>query len=74
MNKESTEYFLDLIQNQFVAVAEVETEIICYLAGSVYHDLTYSYYEGLTAEANNMFVKEQYRAYGIGKKTYKCFC
>lgn len=44
LSKESREYFLDLIQNQFVAVAVVNEKIVGYLAGSVYNDLSYSYY------------------------------
>lgn len=73
LGEESKEYFLDLIQNQFVVVAEIEGVIVGYLAGSIYNDLSYSYYEGLTAEANNMFVKAEYRAYGIGRKLMNSF-
>ena len=73
LSNESRKYFLDLIKNQFVVVAEVEGEIVGYLAGSIYKDLSYVYYEGLTAEANNMFVKEKYRAYGIGSKLMNAF-
>ena len=73
LSEESKKYFLDLIENQFVAVAEIECEIVGYIAGSIYNDLSYSYYEGLTAEANNMFVKKEYRAYGIGSKLMNSF-
>ena len=73
LSEESRKYFLDLIENQYVVVAEVEGEIVGYLAGSIYQDLSYSYYSGLTAEANNMFVKEGYRAYGIGGKLMNSF-
>ena len=73
LSEESRKYFLDLIENQYVVVAEVEGEIVGYLAGSIYQDLSYSYYSGLTAEANNMFVKEGYRAYGIGAKLMSSF-
>ena len=73
LSDESRDYFLDLIQNQFVVVAEVEGKIVGYLAGSIYNDLTYSYYEGLTAEANNMFVIKEYRAFGIGRKLMNSF-
>lgn len=73
LSEESKKYFLDLIENQFVAVAEVDGEIVGYLAGSIYHDLSYSYYSGLTAEANNMFVKEDFRRHGIGEKLMNSF-
>jgi len=39
----------------------------------VYHDETYSYYEGLTAELDNMFIKEDYRKFGIGSKMMNAF-
>ena len=73
LSEESRQYFLDLIQNQFVILAEVESKIVGYLAGSIYNDLSYSYYDGLTAEANNMFVLREYRAYGIGTKLISSF-
>ena len=73
LSEESRKYFLDLIENQYVVVAEVEGEIVGYLAGSIYNDLTYSYYDGITAEANNMFVKENFRDYGIGSKLMNSF-
>ena len=73
LSNESKEYFLDLIKNQFVAVSEIDGEIVGYIAGSIYNDLSYSYYEGLTAEVNNMFVKSEFRAYGIGSKLMNSF-
>jgi len=73
LSEESKEYFLDLIKNQYVVVAEVDNKIVGYLAGSIYKDLSYSYYEGLTAEANNMFVKAEFRAHGIGRKLFTSF-
>lgn len=73
LSEASREYFLDLIKNQFVAVAEVDSKIIGYIAGSVYEDLSYSYYEGLTAEANNMFILAEFRRYGIGSKLMNSF-
>ena len=73
LSNESKEYFLDLIKDQFVLVAEVENKIIGYIAGSIYNDLSYSYYEGKTAEANNMFVKQEFRHLGVGKKLFTCF-
>ena len=73
LSKESKDYFLDLIKNQFVFVSVVDEKIVGYLAGSIYNDLSYSYYDGLTAEANNMFILREYRAYGIGRKLMNSF-
>lgn len=67
------EYFDDLIKNQFVVIAEVSNKPVGYLAGSIYFDETYSYYEGQTAELNNMFVEEDYRHLGIGSKLVNTF-
>lgn len=73
MGQISAEYFAELINNEFVVVAVVNNETVGYLAGSVYHDETYSYYEGLTAELDNMFIKEDYRKFGIGSKMMNSF-
>ena len=70
---ESKEYFSDLIENQFVIIAEIDNKAIGYLAGSVYQDDTYSYYEGLTCELDNMYVEEEFRHYGIGSKLVNSF-
>ena len=67
------EYFDDLIKNQFVVVAVCENEIVGYLAGSIYRDDTYSFYEGLTGEVENMFVKDEYRKLGAGTKMMNVF-
>ena len=71
--KESTEYFSDLIENQFVIIAELDGEPVGYLAGSIYQDDTYSYYEGKTADLDNMYIEEQYRHFGIGSKLVNSF-
>ena len=71
--KESTEYFSDLIENQFVIIAEIDNNPIGYLAGSVYLDDTYSYYEGKTADLDNMYIEEEYRHFGIGSKLVNSF-
>jgi len=73
LSETSAEYFRNLIQDQFVIVAEIEREIIGYLAGSIYNNETYSYYEGKTAELENMFVKEEFRKYGVGTKLVNTF-
>ena len=71
--KESTEYFSDLINNQFVILAEVDDKPVGYLAGSVYLDDTYSYYDGKTADLDNMYIEEEYRHFGIGSKLVNSF-
>lgn len=74
LSKTSAEYFKDLIENQFVLVAELEKEgVIGYLAGSIYKDDTFSYYDGKTAELENMFICEQFRKFGIGSKLVDFF-
>ena len=65
MGQISAEYFAELIKNEFVIVGVINNETVGYLAGSVYHDETYSYYEGLTAELDNMFIKEDYRKFTL---------
>ena len=46
LSDESREYFLDLIKNHFVIVAEENEKIVGYLAGSINEEGAYSYYEG----------------------------
>ena len=73
MSDETKKYYLDLDENQYVAVAEVNKKIVAYIAGCIYNDSTYSYYEGLTAEAINLIVESEYRKYGIGTKLLNSF-
>ena len=73
LSNESKEYFLDLIKNQYVAVAEDNGYVVGYLAGSIYEDGTYSYYEGKTSELNNMFVANTHRKSGIGSLLINSF-
>ena len=70
---ESREYFLDLIKNHFVIVAEKNEKIVGYLAGSINEEGAYSYYEGKTAELQNMFILNDYRKFGIGSKLINNF-
>ena len=68
-------YFEDLINNCFVIVAEINNEIIGYLAGSIndkgaYEKIRYG-------EINNMYINENYRGLNIGKKLineFKNYC
>ena len=71
--KESADYFSDLIKNQFVVIAEIGGKPVGYLAGSIYQDDSYSYYDGKTADLDNTFIEEEYRRYGIGSKFMNAF-
>lgn len=71
LTEDGKEYFEDLIKNQYVIVATLEEKIIGYLAGSI--NEKGSYEEIHYGEINNMFIQENYRLYGIGKKTNKYF-
>ena len=75
LTQEGKEYFEDLIKNQYVIVAILEDKIIGYLAGSI--NEKGSYEEIQYGEINNMFIREDYRRYGIGKKlinNFKEYC
>ncbi len=69
-SKHSKEDGENLLDNECVIIAEAGREGIPvgYLAGSIYRDKTYSCYSGITAELENMFVKEEYRKFGVGSK------
>ena len=71
LTEEGKDYFEDLIKNQYVIVATLEDKIIGYLAGSI--NEKGSYEEIQYGEINNMFIKEDYRLYGIGKKLINNF-
>ncbi len=73
LTKQSEKYFKALIKKQFVMVAETEGSIVGYLAGSICVEQMYSYYQGKTAELENMFIKEEYRKFGIGSKLIDAF-
>ena len=73
LGERSAEYFGDLIENQFVIIAFCDKKPVGYLAGSLYNDDTFSYYEGNTCELENMFVCEDYRKFGIGTKLVNSF-
>ena len=75
LTEEGKKYFEDLINNHYVVVATINNEIVGYLAGSInekgsYEDVQYG-------EINNMFINDNYRGYGIGKKlinSFKDYC
>ena len=75
LTEEGKKYFEDLINNHYVVVAILNNEIVGYLAGTInekgsYEDVQYG-------EINNMFINDNYRGYGIGKKlinSFKDYC
>ncbi len=75
LTEEGKNYFEDLITNHYVVVAILNNEIVGYLAGTInekgaYENIQYG-------EINNMFIKNNCRGYGIGKKLvneFKTYC
>lgn len=75
LSKDGEEYFTDLINNHYVIVAILNNEIVGYLAGSINEKCSYE--EIQYGELNNMFINENFRGYGIGKKlidSFKNYC
>lgn len=75
LTKEGELYFEDLIKNNYVIVAILNEEIIGYLAGSI--NEKGSYEEIAYGEINNMYINENNRGLGIGKKlidNFKKYC
>lgn len=73
--KEGTDYFTEMLNNEVVYTALVENKIVGYLAGSV--NIQNSYVTKSLAEVDNMFILEDYRKYGIGSKLmneFKKYC
>ena len=69
------EYFTDLINNSYVIVAELDNNIVGYLAGTI--NEKGSYEEVQYGEINNMFIKDEYRGLGIGNSlinSFKDYC
>jgi len=58
-------YFRDMIQNEFVVVAQAQDNVVGYLAGSLHNEKHYS--TEIYAELDNMFVLEEWRKHGVGK-------
>lgn len=58
-------YFIDMIKNKIVFVAEIDNNIVGYLAGRT--DIKLSYVSKKTAELDNMCVSNKYKRLGIGK-------
>ena len=62
---EGKEYFSNLINNNYVIVAELNNNILGYLAGTI--NEKGSYEEVQYGEINNMLIKDECRGLGIGK-------
>ena len=70
LSKEGKEYFIDLIKNEYVYVAEEENVIIGYLAGSIVDN---SYIKNKYAEINNMCITYKKRGCDIGSSLLNSF-
>ena len=65
-------YFRKRIQNDFACVATLGNKVIGYLVGSIIKPEEYRNVRKL-AEAENMFVLEEYQSMGVGKKLLDAF-
>lgn len=75
LTEDGKEYFEDLIKNNYVIVATLDSEIVGYLAGSI--NEKGSYEEIQYGEINNMLVNDKCRGLGIGKllvDSFKLYC
>lgn len=63
--EEGKKYFIDMINNQSIFVAEKDNDIVGYLAGTI--DKKFTYVDKKTAEIDNLFILDEYRNLGIGK-------
>ena len=73
--EKGTKYFSDLIQNDFVYIAEVDNKVVGYLAGSI-HNINVCFTEQF-AEIENMYIERDYRGLKIGTKLiikFKEYC
>lgn len=69
--EKGTKYFSDLIQNDFVYIAEGDNKFIGYLAGSI-HNRNVCFTEQF-AEIENMYIERDYRRVNIGTKLISKF-
>lgn len=72
IQKEGKEYFKERIENGCALVAEVDNKIVGYLVGGMSEISDYRNVSKM-AEAENMYVLEEYRSFGIGGKLFKRF-
>lgn len=67
------DYFSNLIENQFVYLAEVENKVIGYIIGTIFPEDSITNYKGKSAEIDNIYIDEDYRNSGIGTKFEELF-
>lgn len=72
IQKEGKEYFKERIENGCALVAEVDNKIVGYLVGGMSEISDYRNVSKM-AEAENMYVLEEYRSLGIGGKLFQKF-
>lgn len=75
LEKEGTEYFTDMINNEIVFIGVDGNKVVGYLAGSV--NIQSSYVTKSLAEIDNMFIMEDYRRTGLGTmliNEFKKYC
>lgn len=72
IQKEGKEYFKERIENGCALVAEVGNKIVGYLVGGMSEISDYRNVSKM-AEAENMYVLEEYRSFGIGGKLFQRF-
>jgi len=72
IQKQGEEYFKDRIKNGCSLLAIVDGKVVGYLVGSISEVEDYRNISKI-AEAENMFILENYRSKGIGKKLFQEF-
>ncbi|MEK7568778.1 MAG: GNAT family N-acetyltransferase [Patescibacteria group bacterium] len=72
IQKEGEEYFKERIENGCALVADVDSRIVGYLIGGISKASDYRNISKI-AEAENMYVLEEYRSFGIGGKLFQEF-
>ena len=73
--KYGIEYFTDMINNDYVIIAEDDDSVVGFLAGSINKQKSYELVQ--YGEIDCLYIKEEYRGKGIGKKfidTFKEYC
>ena len=72
IQKDGEEYFKERIENGYALVADVDNKIVGYLIGGISEASDYRNISKI-AEAENMYVLEEYRSFGIGGKLFQEF-
>ena len=66
LENEGEEYFKEVLNNGIIYIALADNKIIGYLAGSF--NIENTYVTKTLAEADNMYILEDYRKYGVGTR------